>query len=111
MPNGKPNILILWGAVVQHGFPGQGWLTYRQAAALGGNVEGNFACRAPEGTCAPTSLIDAAATGPQGLPVGLQLIGQRYDDYRALAIGAWVHERLLEANETDIGASDMWPRG
>lgn len=36
-------------------------------ASLGGNVEGNFACRAPEGTCAPTSLIDAAATGPQGL--------------------------------------------
>ncbi|WP_296739697.1 zincin-like metallopeptidase domain-containing protein [Mesorhizobium sp.] len=32
------NILILWGAVVQHGHPGQGWLTYRQAAALGGNV-------------------------------------------------------------------------
>ncbi|CDN94499.1 MULTISPECIES: ArdC family protein [Rhizobium/Agrobacterium group] len=32
------NILILWGAIVQHGFPGQGWLTYRQAAALGGNV-------------------------------------------------------------------------
>jgi len=32
------NILILWGAVVQNGFPGQGWLTYRQAAALGGNV-------------------------------------------------------------------------
>ncbi|PZU64150.1 zincin-like metallopeptidase domain-containing protein [Sphingobium sp.] len=32
------NILILWGAVVQHGFPGQGWLTYRQAASLGGNV-------------------------------------------------------------------------
>ncbi len=36
-------------------------------ASLGGNVEGNFACRAPEGTCAPTSLIDAAATSPQGL--------------------------------------------
>lgn len=36
-------------------------------ASLGGNVEGNFACRAPEGTCAPTSLIDAAATGPQSL--------------------------------------------
>ena len=32
------NILILWGAVAQHGFPGQGWLTYRQAAGLGGNV-------------------------------------------------------------------------
>ena len=32
------NILILWGAVVQHGFPCQGWLTYRQARSLGGNV-------------------------------------------------------------------------
>lgn len=32
------NILILWGAVIQHGFPGQSWLTYRQALALGGNV-------------------------------------------------------------------------
>ncbi len=32
-------------------------------ATLGGNVEGSFACRAPEGSCAPTSLIDAQATG------------------------------------------------
>ena len=32
------NILILWGAVFQHGYPSQHWLTYRQAAALGGNV-------------------------------------------------------------------------
>jgi len=32
------NVLILWGAVVQHGFPGQGWLTFRQALSLGGNV-------------------------------------------------------------------------
>ncbi|RWH48036.1 MAG: DUF1738 domain-containing protein, partial [Mesorhizobium sp.] len=32
------NILILWGAVVQHGFPGQGWLTFRQALSLGGHV-------------------------------------------------------------------------
>lgn len=38
-------------------------------ASLGGNVESNFACRAPEGTCAPTSLIDDAATGPQALEV------------------------------------------
>jgi Asp-tRNA(Asn)/Glu-tRNA(Gln) amidotransferase A subunit family amidase len=51
------------------------------------------------------------ATGPQGLPVGLQLIGQRYDDYRTLAIGAWVHKQLLAANTPDIGASDLWPRG
>mgnify|MGYP000924470485 FL=1 len=32
------NVLILWGAVVQHGFPCQSWLTFRQALALGGHV-------------------------------------------------------------------------
>ena len=32
------NVLILWGAVVEHGFPGQSWLTFRQALTLGGNV-------------------------------------------------------------------------
>jgi len=43
--------------------------------------------------------------------VGLQLVGSRYEDYRLLAIGAWIHARLLAANAPDIGASDMWPRG
>lgn len=23
------NVLILWGAVIEHGFPGQSWLTFR----------------------------------------------------------------------------------
>ena len=32
------NVLILWGAVIEHGFPVQGWLTFRQALGLGGNV-------------------------------------------------------------------------
>ena len=32
------NILILWGSVIEHGFPVQGWLTFRQALGLGGNV-------------------------------------------------------------------------
>ena len=32
------NVLILWGAVVQHGYPVQSWLTFRQALGLGGNV-------------------------------------------------------------------------
>jgi antirestriction protein ArdC len=32
------NVLILWGAVVQHGYPSQHWLTFRQALALGGAV-------------------------------------------------------------------------
>jgi antirestriction protein ArdC len=32
------NVLILWGAVVHHGFATQSWLTFRQALGLGGNV-------------------------------------------------------------------------
>ena len=32
------NVLILWGAVVQHSYPSQHWLTFRQALSLGGNV-------------------------------------------------------------------------
>ncbi|BCH26913.1 ArdC family protein [Mesorhizobium sp. L-8-3] len=32
------NILILWGAVIERSYPGQNWLTFRQALALGGNV-------------------------------------------------------------------------
>ena len=35
-------------------------------ATLGGNVEGDFDCRAPEGSCAPTTLIDSAAIGEAG---------------------------------------------
>ena len=32
------NVLILWGAVIEHGFAGQSWLTFRQALSLGGHV-------------------------------------------------------------------------
>ena len=32
------NVLILWGSVIEHGFPAQSWLTFRQALGLGGNV-------------------------------------------------------------------------
>ena len=32
------NVLILWGSVIEHGFPTQHWLTFRQALALGGHV-------------------------------------------------------------------------
>ncbi|TCU18186.1 uncharacterized protein DUF1738 [Rhizobium sullae] len=28
------NVLILWGAVIEHGFPSQSWLTFRQAVSL-----------------------------------------------------------------------------
>ena len=32
------NVLILWGAVIERGYSGQAWLTFRQALTLGGNV-------------------------------------------------------------------------
>jgi antirestriction protein ArdC len=32
------NVLILWGAVIEHRFSGQSWITFRQALSLGGNV-------------------------------------------------------------------------
>src|SRR5260221_7093983 len=35
---GGINILILWGAVIERGFTGQSWLTFRQALSLGGHV-------------------------------------------------------------------------
>src|SRR5205085_1757239 len=37
-----------------------------------------------------------AGEGPDGLPVGIQLVGRRHDDARLLAVGLWV-ERRLEA--------------
>ncbi|QIK41114.1 ArdC family protein [Pontivivens nitratireducens] len=39
------NVLILWGAVIQQGYPTQHWLTFRQALSLGGNV-----CKGERGT-------------------------------------------------------------
>ena len=35
--------------------------------------------------------------GPQGLPVGVQIIGRRCDDARALAVADWVHQRIGHA--------------
>ncbi|MFZ2157103.1 MAG: zincin-like metallopeptidase domain-containing protein [Bradyrhizobium sp.] len=35
------NVLILWGAVIEHGFSGQSWLTFRQALGFGGHVRKN----------------------------------------------------------------------
>ena len=32
------NVLILWSAVIERGYPSQGWLTFRQALCAGGTV-------------------------------------------------------------------------
>lgn len=33
------NVLILWGAVIEHAYPSQSWLTFKQALAAGGAVK------------------------------------------------------------------------
>jgi Asp-tRNA(Asn)/Glu-tRNA(Gln) amidotransferase A subunit family amidase len=38
-----------------------------------------------------------AGRGPEGLPVGVQLVGRRHDDARLLATGLWVERQLGEA--------------
>jgi conjugal transfer pilus assembly protein TraV len=55
------------------------------ATMFGGNVKGSFACRAPDGMCAPTSNIDDAAlalisgeTGAAPLPAGPYLSPPAY---------------------------------
>ena len=35
-----------------------------------------------------------AGHGPDGLPVGIQLVGCRHDDARLLEVGLWVERRL-----------------
>ena len=59
------NVLILWGSVISHGFPGQSWLTFRQALSLGGNVrkgEHGEGCSAWKLVAA---IIAAARTSPR----------------------------------------------
>ena len=34
------NILILWGAVIEHGWPSQSWLTFRQAVRRESRMKG-----------------------------------------------------------------------
>ncbi len=38
-----------------------------------------------------------AGRGPDGLPVGIQLVGRRHDDARLLEMGLWVEHRLGDA--------------
>jgi antirestriction protein ArdC len=67
------NILILWGSVIEKGFRGQNWITFRQALTLGGSVrkgeKGTTVCYAdrfiPKG-----EIARAAKTGddPNAVP-------------------------------------------
>jgi Asp-tRNA(Asn)/Glu-tRNA(Gln) amidotransferase A subunit family amidase len=39
-----------------------------------------------------------AGHGPDGLPVGVQLVGSRHDDARLLEVGLWVERRLSQGD-------------
>lgn len=64
------NILILWDAVIQHGFGTQCWLTFRQAQTLGGSVRKGergttvvYASRFTPGEHQPASVNKAETRG------------------------------------------------
>ena len=67
------NVLLLWGAVIQHGHPSQGWLTFRQALDAGGHVradeKGITVCYADRFT-PDAEKLRAAQTGddPKTIP-------------------------------------------
>jgi conjugal transfer pilus assembly protein TraV len=62
--------------------------------SLGGNVQGNFSCRAPGGICAPTSTIDDAALALIGADQGVVPAGP----YSAPTMGAL---RMIQAGANE----------
>ena len=70
-----PRMVRVIGLVAWMGIP----LLLAACSTLGGNVGGDFACRAPEGSCAPTTAIDAAAIGvsASGASAGGHVRGSR----------------------------------
>src|SRR3546814_17679216 len=62
------NVLILWGAVIERGFTGQSWLTFRQALGLGGNVRKGD--RGPTVVYADRFTPDATGRAPGRARVG-----------------------------------------
>lgn len=55
----RPRMVRVLGCAAWMGTP----LLLAACSTIGGNVGGDFACHAPEGSCAPTTSIDAAAIG------------------------------------------------
>jgi Asp-tRNA(Asn)/Glu-tRNA(Gln) amidotransferase A subunit family amidase len=60
---------------------------------------GSAMFNAPWTQWAMPCLTLPAGHGPDGLPVGLQLVGRRHDDARLLEVGLWVERRLGYGDE------------
>ncbi|HEV2627674.1 MAG TPA: ArdC-like ssDNA-binding domain-containing protein [Pseudolabrys sp.] len=64
------NVLILWGSVIEHGFPVQGWVTFRQALSLGGGVrKGSPALLSSMPPLRPDENNRAQETGEEAQPI------------------------------------------
>lgn len=81
---------------MKRGFWIAGCLALAGCASWGGNVNGDFACRAPKGTCAPTAEIDAQAVAKAARASGNPLVLEG-------AGGAWA-PRTVEADT--LGRTD-----
>ena len=66
------NILILWGAVIDGGYPSQDWLTFRQALAAGGCVrkgeKGKTICYADRFTPDDERQKEGEGDAPRSIP-------------------------------------------
>jgi Asp-tRNA(Asn)/Glu-tRNA(Gln) amidotransferase A subunit family amidase len=60
---------------------------------------GSAIFNAPWTQFAMPCLTLPAGIGPDGLPVGIQLVGRRHDDSRLLELGLWVESRLDRGEE------------
>ncbi len=59
---------------------------------------GSAVFNAPWTQFAMPCLTLPAGKGPDGLPVGIQLVGRRHDDPRLLEVGLWVEKRLARGD-------------
>jgi Asp-tRNA(Asn)/Glu-tRNA(Gln) amidotransferase A subunit family amidase len=57
---------------------------------------GSAMFNAPWTQFAMPCLTMPAGKGPDGLPVGIQLVGRRHEDARLLDVGLWVERHLAE---------------
>jgi len=72
---------------------------------LNGNVKGSFSCRAPDGTCAPTSRIDDAAVAMLvgETPVEARPAAARCTGDRCGAVGGTIAARAVNAPQRRSG--------
>ena len=77
------NVLILWGALIERGFAGQNWLTFRQARGLGGNVRKHASVAAFEGYAGSSKSGFRAEVEAQRALGQIDDILDYFDDRRA----------------------------